>query len=262
MAKKDKALTAPDELQKLGQSTVPFLEQHARSLLYAGGAVLVAFFGWGIFSTISARAEAAAASGLGDALKVLEAEVTSTPPADATTPTFKTEAEKDAAVVQKLSAFRAANVGKKAAASAALPLGQALVRTGKPADAVPLFDEFLAGSLPGDPLRLAALEGRGYALEAQGKLDDALVSFQQLTTETKTDFMKGMGQYHRARLLEQKQDLTQAAAVYAELQTSAPESSAARLSRARLSLLEAKGVKPAPPMPLSTVQAVGADAGS
>ena len=136
----------------------------------------------------------------GASLEVLERPSTRPPPRrrPAKSRPFKTEAEKDEAIVKSLTDFRAKHTGTKAAVSAALPLGQALLRQGKPDQALPLVDEYLAKTDGTDPLRPAAYEARGYALEAQKKYDDALNAFDLLAKENKTDFMKGMGLYHRA----------------------------------------------------------------
>ncbi len=80
-------------------------------------------------------------------------------------------------------------------------LGEALLREGKGKEAISAFDDYLLHSDPADPLRPAALEGKGYALESAQQYDEALAAFDQLAKENKTDFMKGMGLYHRARML-------------------------------------------------------------
>jgi tetratricopeptide (TPR) repeat protein len=253
MAYKDeqKELKKPDELQKLGQEALPFLEKHGREVVLAVGGVL----GVGLLIAIgfswSSRGEAEASRDFGAALKVLERTVNANPtevkPGDE--PPFKTEAEKDEAIVKALSEFRTKHSGRKAAVSAALPLAQAYLREGKADDALPLVDEYLSKSDPSDPLRPAAFEARGYALEAQKKYDDALNAFDLLAKENKTDFMKGMGLYHRARIMLIKGDTAAAAKTLSEIENAAPNSAAARLAKDRITVLTAQGVdvpKPAP----------------
>ncbi len=218
-----------------------------------GGVLLVGLV-IAIASSMSGRGEAQASRDFGAALKVLERGVsaTATEAKPGEEPPFKTEAEKDEAIVKSLTDFRAKHGGTKAAVSAALPLAQALLRQGKADAALPLVDEYLAKADAADPLRPAAYEARGYALEAQKKYDDALNAFDQLAKENKTDFMKGMGQYHRARMLLLKGDTAAAAKTLSEIEGAAPGSAAARLAKERITLLTAQGVdvpKPAPVIP-------------
>ncbi|MBL9036979.1 MAG: tetratricopeptide repeat protein, partial [Archangium sp.] len=240
-----KQLKAPDEFQKLGAQALPWFETNGRTVLFAVVGVFVIFGVVAVVREISSRAETKATLGFGSALRVLNREVNAVPPAVPPAPDeapFKSEQEKDEALVTKLTEFRKANDGKRAALSAALPLAQALLRQGKAAEAMPLLDEYIRSVESTDPLRPAALEARGYAFEAQNKYDDALAAFDQLAKENKSDFMKGMGLYHRARLLQLKGDNDGAAKQFAEIQSLAPESSASRLAKERIALLAASGV--------------------
>lgn len=257
MAYKDeqKELKQPDEFQKLGQEAVPFLEKHGKQVVMGVGGVLAVGLIIAIVASMSGRGEAEAGREFGAALKVLERPVNATPPAEVKPGEevpFKTEAEKDEALVKALTDFRAKRGGTKPAVSAALPLAQALLRQGKADTALPLIEEFLAKSDAADPLRPAAYEARGYALEAQKKLDDALAAFDQLARENKTDFMKGMGLYHRGRILLMKGDTAGAAKTFSEIEGAAPNTAAARLAKDRITQLVAQGVdvpKPAPVIP-------------
>jgi tetratricopeptide (TPR) repeat protein len=240
-----KALQKPDELQKLGQQAVPWMEQHGRTVVYGVLGVGVLAFAMAVVNEMGRRSELAASSSFGASLRVLDREVNANAtatPKPGEEPPFKSEAEKDAELVRQLTAFRAENAGRKAAANAALPLAQALVRVGKPVEALPLVDEYLKSGDETDPLRPSAFEARGYAYEAQQKYDEALAAFDQLARENKTDFMKGMGLYHRARMLAMKGDTAGAAKQFFELEAAAPGTSAARLAKERLGLLAAQGV--------------------
>lgn len=254
-----KELKQPDELQKLGQQAVPFLEQHGKNIVLGVIAFVAIGGGVGLVNHAQKRSAEASMYQYGAALEVLAREVNATPgeTKKGEEPPFKTEKDKDEAIVAKLTAFRADHKGKKTAASAALPLAQALMRQGKADDALKLAEEFLKEVDAADPLRPVALETRGYALEALGKLDEAVGAFDALSNENKTDFMKGMGQYHHARLLEKKNDLTGAMKGYSDVTSAAPESSAARLAKERIGLLAAKGVA----VPASAVAPAAVDAG-
>jgi tetratricopeptide (TPR) repeat protein len=238
-------LKAPDELQKLGATAVPWLEVHGRTVVF-GVIGVVVLFGIGAGAVeLTSRGEANATTAFGASLKVLSREVNASPTAvtaPGEDPAFKTEAEKNQALIASLTEFRKANAGRKASSSAALPLAQALLREGKAAEALPLVDEYLKAADANDPLRPAAYEARGYAYEEQKQYDQALAAFNQLALANETDFMKGMGLYHRARLLELKGDKQGAAKQFSELQAAAPDSSASRLAKERMSLLAAQGI--------------------
>jgi tetratricopeptide (TPR) repeat protein len=257
-----KELKRPDELQKLGQQAVPWLEQHGKNVVVGVVTALLVTGAILVYQDISSRGEDRAAHELAASIKVMSREVTATPSPTAATgeaAPFKTEADRDEVLLKQLTEFRKANVGRRAAGSAALPAAEALLRSGKPAEALPLLEEYLKVADPSDVLRPAAFEAKGYALEAQQKYDEALSAFDQLARENKTDFLKGMGLYHRARILALKGDKDGAAKQFVEVEASAPNSAAARLAKERIALLASQGVTiPAPPplpMPMAVVDA-------
>lgn len=243
-------LKQPDEFQKMGQEAVPWLEQHAKTVATGVGGAVVVGLVIAIGTSMGSRGEEEAAQAFGKSLQVLEREVNASatevkPGAPAP---FKSEAEKDEAIVAALTEFRGKYSGKKASVAAALPLAQALLRQGKADAALPLVDEYLAKADPADPLRPAGFEARGYALEQQKKYDEALAAFDLLSREGKTDFLKGMGQYHRARMLLLKGDSAGGAKGLSEIEAAAPNTAAARLAKERLALLASQGVAvPTPP---------------
>lgn len=254
MAYKDeqKELKQPDEFQKLGAEAVPFLEKHGKQVVTGVGAVLAVGLVIAIASSMSGRSDVEASKEFGAALRVLERPVNVNPTAEVKPGEevpFKSEAEKDDALVKSLVDFRTKHSGTKSAISAALPLAQAYLRQGKADQAMPLIDEFLAKADANDALRPTAYEARGYALESQKKLDDALAAFDQLARENKTDFMKGMGLYHRGRILLLKGDTTGAAKVFSEIEGAAPNTAAARLAKDRIAALTAQGVDVPKPVP-------------
>jgi tetratricopeptide (TPR) repeat protein len=246
---------APDDLQKIGQTAVPWLEQNSKLVMMGVGGFLVIGIIIALMSSSGEGAEKTATTEFGKALSLLDREVNPTgeakPGEDAP---FKTELEKDEALVGALEKFRSAHAGKKAAASAALPLAQAMLRQNKPDAAIPLIAEYLKSADLNDPLRPAAFEAQGYALESQKKYDEATAAFDQLGKENKTDFMKGMGQYHKARMLLLKGDKEGAAKLFAELETTAADTAAARMGKERLAMLAQQGVAiPAPVAPIAPV---------
>lgn len=249
---KRKELKAPDALQKVGADAVPFLIQHQKNIVIAVAAMVAIGGGVTFAQFLGGRGEARASEKLGAALKPLSREVVEKPvgePKEGEDAPFKSQAEKEDAVVKSLTAFRDENKGSRAAAQAGLPLAQAYLRQGKAAEAAPLLDEYLKVSSLDDPLRPTALEAKGYAHEAKKEYDQALQAFEQLARETKGEFMKGMGAYHKARILELQGKKDEAMRAFQAVSADAANSSAARLAADRISMLAAQGVAiPAPPV--------------
>lgn len=253
-----KDLRKPDELQKLGQQALPWMEQHGKTVVTGVlGLAALGLIGAMVNSWATGREEQSSRD-FGKALRVLEREVSASAsePKPGEEPAFKTEAEKDQAIVDTLVAFRSKHAGRTAARHAALPLAQALLRQGKHQEAKPLIDEYLANSDATDPLRPAAYEARGYVFEMEKKYDEAAVAFDTLARENKSEFLKGMGEYHHARMLLLKGDPQGAVKQLSEIERTAPGSSAARLAKERMALLSLQGVA----LPQPTL-AAGVDAG-
>ncbi|MDC0707594.1 tetratricopeptide repeat protein [Stigmatella sp. ncwal1] len=270
MAKPEKIaqeeLKQPDAFQRAGADAQDWLVQRQRLVAIGVGVVLVGGLGTALFSYSSSKSETQAAQALGAALEVLDRPVA--PPAEAEQPPppaapgepapFKTAKEQDDALVKALTDFRAAHKGTRSAAAAALPLGKAEYRLGNNDGAIAAFSEFLKGAAQNDPLRASALEGQGYAYEAQQKYDPALAAFDEMTKVNSGGFLVGMGQYHRARILILQGKKDDAAAVLAKIPVEHASSSAARLSTERLALLAAEGIKvPTPAPPTDAVQDAG-----
>lgn len=257
-----KELKAPDEFQKLGAQAVPFLVQHQKTVVGAIIIFVVVGLGVTLIQYLNARGDEKAMTELGAALKPVSREVNAGGVAEpGGPPVYKTEAEKNEAIIKSLTEFRTKNGSNKAGATAALPLGHALLREGKPQEALAAFDDYLKGSPADDPLRPTALEGRGYALEAKKDYDAALAAFDQLSKENTAEFMKGMGLYHRARVLLLQGKTDEGIKQLQQIDTAAPGSSAARLAVERIGVLASQGVK-IPELVKPAPSQFGFDAGS
>lgn len=265
MAKSEKMtqreLKQPDAFQRVGAEARDWLVERQTLVLLAVGVALVGGLLAALFSYLSTRGEARAAKELGAVLKILQRPVVPTPEGTQATPPagqeppFKSTQEQDQALVKALTDFRAAHQGTPSATTAALPLGKAEYRLGNHDSAVAAFSEYLKGAPQNDPLRAEALEGQGYAYEAQQKYDQALASFEEMSRVDAGGYLEGMGQYHRARILILQGKKDDAAAVLVKLPVDHPNSAAARLATERMSLLAAEGVKiPEPPKPAEAAQ--------
>jgi tetratricopeptide (TPR) repeat protein len=255
-----KELRGPDAFQRAGLEAREWLHNRQRLVALGAAAILLGGAGVALASYVSSRGEHQASKALGLALKNVEQPVASQPPpatAGEPEPPFGSQAAKDEAIVKSLSEIRQKYPRSRAAATAALAIGEAQLRLEKPDQALSSIEEYLKAVPPEEPLRAEALEAKGYAFEVKGQLDDALAAFDQLVRDNRSEFMNGMGLYHRARILILQNKKQEAADVLAQISLAYPDSSAARLASDRLGQLANEGVKPKP----STPAASAADAG-
>ena len=256
-------LTAQDAFQLYGAEAGDWLMKRQQLI---GGALGVLLVGgliaatWHYFAT---RGEDKASKQLGQALTVMERPVVTgvdlQPAVPDQEPPFKSEKEKDEAIVKSLGDFRAAHAGTDAAAMAALPLAKAEYRLGNYEGALAGFAEFIDKGRKEDPLMVSAREGQGYAYEAKAQLDQALASFQEMAKLDGGGFLQGMGQYHQARILVAQGKKDEAAQLLSDLKSSQTNTAAGRLATERLAVLAAEGVKI--PEPKVTPAAANTDAG-
>jgi tetratricopeptide (TPR) repeat protein len=255
-------LKQPDAFQRAGIEAREWLVERQTLVALAVGVLLVGGMIVALFSYFSSRSEVKAAKELGAALEILERPVVPTPEGAQLTPTtpgekapFKSTQEQDQALVKALTDFRTAYKGTPSAATAAVPLGKAEYRLGNHDGALAAFGDYLKDAPQNDPLRASALEGQGYAYEAQQKYDQALASFDEMSKVDAGGYLEGMGQYHRARILILQGKKDDAAAVLVKIPVDHPNSAASRLATERTALLAAEGVKiPEPPKPAETKQ--------
>ncbi len=239
-----KELKAPDALQRAGLEATSMLEGKEKFLV--GGLVALVVIGLiaAIIDALGDRSEARAERALGAAMEPVTrqvAEAETTPNPNETEPPFASQQAKDEAVIGSLTTFRQEHSGTKSAATAALPLGQSLHRLGRHDDAVKAFDDFLGGAAKDNQLRAVALEGKGYAFEAKGELDQALAAFSDLA-KLDLPFLQGMGLFHQGRILSLQGKHAEAAKVFAEIPQKFPNTAAARQAQERLNLLASQGV--------------------
>ena len=251
-------LKQPDAFQRVGAEARDWLIARQTLVVLGVGLVIVGGLVVGLVSYLSHRGETGAAKELGKALEILERPIVAMPEGSQLTPVegtgtetpFKSAQEQDEALVKALTDFRAANKGSTSATTAALPLGKAEYRLGHFDNAVAAYTDFLKDTGLNDPMRVAALEGQGYAYEAQKKYDQAIASFDDMSKGDAGGYLEGMGQYHHARILVLQDKKDEAAALLVKIPVEHAGSAAARLATERLALLSAAGVKiPEAPKP-------------
>ncbi|MFN0061759.1 MAG: tetratricopeptide repeat protein [Myxococcaceae bacterium] len=243
-----KALKAPDAFQKAGLDARAWLAGRERLVLGLVVSAFALFGGFAVVQWFAERADARAALVLGETLTLLERPVggtagTASAAGDSEKP-FSTQKEKDEALSAALVRFQNEHANTRSARAAQLPLASAALRLGKPDEAIRLSEDYLRHFSSGTPLRSAALEVKGYALEAKKDFSGAASVFDQMVAESADGLLRGMGHYHRARMLLSQDRALDAANAFEEATLAAPGSAAAQLARDRLETLARQGVFP------------------
>jgi tetratricopeptide (TPR) repeat protein len=123
-----------------------------------------------------------------------------TPPEDLIVPTFSSAEERGKKTLDGYKEI-ANKYGSSAAGKyAILGLANSLFDLGKYAEATAEYAKVLDGAGADTYLRFRALEGSGYALEAQQKYPDALKKYEELSRFANGAY-RSLADYHRARVL-------------------------------------------------------------
>ncbi|HKD40933.1 MAG TPA: tetratricopeptide repeat protein [Myxococcaceae bacterium] len=245
-----KELRAPDAFQKAGFQAREWLQSNQRLVLLLVVGALLVFGGAMLANYLSSRGEVDASKALTTALKVVErpvhAEAQAPVDPEAEAP-FSTQKEKDEELIKQFAEVRQKFPRSRAAITAALLIGEAQLRLGRPDDAMKSLEDFLKAMPSDEALRVEGLEGQGYAYETKRQLDQALSTFDALSRDNKTDFLTGIGLYHRGRILIEQGKKQEAAEAFAQVSSAYPNTPVARLASDRLAVLAEEGFKPAPP---------------
>src|SRR5262245_6925198 len=173
-------VVAPDAFQLEGQSWVGWLESNVKLVIAGIVVVLAAVIGLEYVQSSGERSSSLMTEELVKAVDEYQEAtdirkvLTSTSPAE-----LKEGFEKAAG---ELKAFQDEHAGSDAAKIASLYEADLLARLDKHAEAEAKFNAFVTSAKPDDDLLFFALEGLGYAQEAQNKLDEAAKTFDQLAT--------------------------------------------------------------------------------
>ena len=220
-----------------------------RPLLAVVTAAVVAAAGVAIFDQLDEGHRVTASEALDRITRIANADLTpataDAPEAAAAkddVPHFKTDAERQTAVLKELDGFLGGAGGKTDLRDEALVMkGAALLQAGRFDDAAAAYQAALASKLSGR-LKFLAHEGLGYAAEGKGDLDKALAAFALLTDDAKDfeGFYRDRAVYHKARLTERKGDRPGAVKLYKEVLEKNPDTALHDEISDRLALLEAK----------------------
>ena len=168
-------------------------------------------------------------------------------------PIYGDRDERDAALDEALAAAKGSG-RDDVVVNATLVEASLAVRRGDFEAAVSSYDRFLDEGGDDHPLRFLALEGKGVALEALERPEEALAVFESLAPEPGEHY-RDMALYHRGRVLEALERPEEARAVYEDFVEEFPrETIATALVRDRLSELDpelAARLGQPPSMPLT-----------
>jgi hypothetical protein len=237
-----KELKKPDEFQVVAGKAMAWIMAHQKPVLAGVIALAVAIAGAWAASAYSASRERKAGAELAAALELsarpLASEVQGQPGVE----TFPSREARQKAALSALEKVRADYPGSAAAETAQAQIGFLQLKGGDPKAAQAALQDFLDRASRSHPLRPLAQESLGYALEAQGKLDEASGAFAALARDGAPE--RAAFQEARIALLagkpEAKQQLEQVGKEYAK-------EPVAMEANMRLELASLPPVRAAPP---------------
>jgi hypothetical protein len=238
-----KQLKQPDEFHLIAGKAMQWILLNQARVIAGVVAIAVIALGAWAFSSWRESREEKAGSALSQALELsarpIAGEAAPGEPQDA----FASKAERDKAVIAALQKVRSDYGGSRAAQTAQAELGFHEQAAGDNAAAAKDLQDFLSSAGREHPLRGVAQEALGYALEAQGKLDEAKAAFEKL----RDDGMPSHADFQAARLAllqgkpDAKAQLEKVAKDYPKDQGIAREAN----ERAELASLPPPGATPA-----------------
>jgi hypothetical protein len=168
-----KDMKAPDRFQVAATQAASWAAGRRTPLLLAALAVVVVAVAIAALSSWRASKRIDAGRALYAALVAADGEVSSVPLPGAQGPIFKTDAERQRAVLERAQGVRQEFASSRAAATAALVEGDARFRLGEHDAALAAYRAFLERAEKDDPLRFAAEEGAARVHEAKSELAEA-----------------------------------------------------------------------------------------
>jgi predicted negative regulator of RcsB-dependent stress response len=192
-------MKGPDRFQVAASQATEWMGKHRRGLTVGLAAAAVALVGAvGAHAAIRSSRERAGGA-LYRALDAADGQISPVPLPGVDRPVFKTDEERQKAVVEAADRVRKEHGGTASARTAALAAGDAHLALRQWDSAAADFQEYLAGAAADDPLRFAALDGLARAQEGKGDLAAAAQTFERAGREV--SFYRDRAAIERARVL-------------------------------------------------------------
>lgn len=232
------------------QRGVAFMGPRQKPAIAAGVALAVVLIGASLFNLWDGTRHLDAARKLSRIQEIANAELLSSDSSDSSpqkddkkdeVPRFKTQAERQGAVLKEVDQFLAGAAAAALKAEALVIKGGALLAVDRFDDAVGAYQAALDARLDAR-LRFLAHEGQGYAHEGKGDLDRAAAAFGKLEADAGEfgGFYRDRALYQKARLAEMKGDSSGAVGIYKQILTKVPDTDLRDEITDRLALIEAK----------------------
>jgi tetratricopeptide (TPR) repeat protein len=195
--------TPVEDAARTVQEAAHWVDDHRAKIWAAIGTVIVIGLGWVILANYLNTKDDDAGNALKGAVTINQGIVVppdETAPEDIIVPTFSSAEER---ATKALASYRevAKQYGdSKAGHYAMLGIANNLLDLGKHSEAEAEYVKVLELAEADRFLHSRALEGSGYALEAQQKYSDALKRFEELSRLANGTF-RSLADYHRARVL-------------------------------------------------------------
>jgi predicted negative regulator of RcsB-dependent stress response len=242
----------PDEFVQRVTSFGDIIQPHIKKMVIIGALVMAGLIAWKAVGWRHEKKAKRATAAYVTAMKSVEAPVIGAddppPPESPIAPlTYPTEEARQTASLTALSELRSKHGDIALAKLAGLTEARLLLDTGKYDEALAAFQKFSKTSAP-EPLRMAALEGAAYSLEAkamanedasasQAGLEKALQAFANLQP-AEGGPMRDYSLYHQGRLLITMGKIEEGIAKFKQVLTEQPESPLKLTIEARLAYLE------------------------
>ena len=174
-----KDMKAPDKFQTAATQAASWAAGRKPTLIAALAAVVAILVAIAAITSWRSSQRQKAGGLLYQTLVAASGEVSSIPLPGVSGPIFKTDAERQQAVVQRARDVRDQFPSSSAAGTAALAEGDARFRLGEWDAAVAAYQAYLDKAPAEDPLRFAALDGVARVQEAKGQLAEAAQTWQK-----------------------------------------------------------------------------------
>ncbi len=178
-----KDMKEPDKFQQAATQAASWIAARRRHVVVAGAIAVGLALLLAVLSALRTRRDEQAGAAAADLLSVMNGEVSAVPLPGLPGPFFKTEDEKQRAIVAAADRVVSDHGGTPAGALAALAAGDAHLRLKEWDAAKAAYERFLSGASKDDSLRFGALEGVGLAEEGKGNLDAAAAAYERLAKE-------------------------------------------------------------------------------